>query len=201
MSQTADRSFLAQDASRRSLSNLSSSTQRVERIPIHRRCHPGHCRLGPRGLGSPLPCHLDSQPYLDILAPLSADLPLSLPEGWKDPDTPCGRPIYRKCELALKRMGISVFWCLLPTMKASIPPNEAAESNAFPEWLDPIEASFFMTKQGYATMDELLQRSPAPEGVSNSQLSNIEAPAGATVDRIFWIRPAGTSGHAARGVL
>jgi uncharacterized protein YprB with RNaseH-like and TPR domain/predicted nuclease with RNAse H fold len=26
-------------------------------------------------------------------------------------------PIYRKCELALKRMGISVFWCLLPTMK------------------------------------------------------------------------------------
>ena len=26
-------------------------------------------------------------------------------------------PIYRKCELALKRMGISVFWCLLPTMQ------------------------------------------------------------------------------------
>ncbi len=26
-------------------------------------------------------------------------------------------PIYRKCELALKRMGISVFWCLLPTME------------------------------------------------------------------------------------
>jgi predicted nuclease with RNAse H fold len=48
---------------------------------------------------------------------VSIDSPLSLPEGWKDPDTPCGHPIYRKCELALKRMGISVFWCLLPTMK------------------------------------------------------------------------------------
>ena len=48
---------------------------------------------------------------------VSIDSPLSLPEGWKDPETPCGRPIYRKCELALKRMGISVFWCMLPTMK------------------------------------------------------------------------------------
>ena len=48
---------------------------------------------------------------------VSIDSPLSLPEGWTDPDVPCGRPIYRKCELALKRMGISVFWCLLPTMK------------------------------------------------------------------------------------
>jgi uncharacterized protein YprB with RNaseH-like and TPR domain/predicted nuclease with RNAse H fold len=48
---------------------------------------------------------------------VSIDSPLSLPEGWTDPDTPCGRPIYRKCELALKRMGISVFWCMLPTMK------------------------------------------------------------------------------------
>lgn len=48
---------------------------------------------------------------------VSIDSPLSLPEGWADPDIPCGRPIYRKCELALKRMGISVFWCLLPTMK------------------------------------------------------------------------------------
>jgi uncharacterized protein YprB with RNaseH-like and TPR domain/predicted nuclease with RNAse H fold len=48
---------------------------------------------------------------------VSIDSPLSLPEGWKDPDQPCGSPIYRKCELALKRMGISVFWCLLPTMK------------------------------------------------------------------------------------
>jgi len=48
---------------------------------------------------------------------VSIDSPLSLPEGWKDPNQPCGSPIYRKCELALKRMGISVFWCLLPTMK------------------------------------------------------------------------------------
>ena len=49
---------------------------------------------------------------------VSIDSPLSLPEGWLDPDKPCGQPIYRKCELALKRMGISVFWCLLPSMKA-----------------------------------------------------------------------------------
>jgi len=48
---------------------------------------------------------------------VSIDSPLSLPEGWIDPDAPCAQPIYRKCELALKRMGISVFWCLLPTMK------------------------------------------------------------------------------------
>jgi uncharacterized protein YprB with RNaseH-like and TPR domain/predicted nuclease with RNAse H fold len=48
---------------------------------------------------------------------VSIDSPLSLPEGWTDPDQPCEWPIYRKCELALKRMGISVFWCLLPTMK------------------------------------------------------------------------------------
>ena len=48
---------------------------------------------------------------------VSIDSPLSLPDGWTDPDVPCGKPIYRKCELALKRMGISVFWCLLPTMK------------------------------------------------------------------------------------
>jgi hypothetical protein len=49
---------------------------------------------------------------------VSIDSPLSLPEGWQDPDKPCGQPIYRKCELALKRMGISVFWCLLPSMKS-----------------------------------------------------------------------------------
>ncbi len=49
---------------------------------------------------------------------VSIDSPLSLPEGWVDPDKPCDRPIYRKCELALKRMGISVFWCLLPSMKS-----------------------------------------------------------------------------------
>lgn len=44
---------------------------------------------------------------------VSIDSPLSLPEGYGNP----GVPIYRKCELALKRMGISVFWCLLPTMQ------------------------------------------------------------------------------------
>jgi predicted nuclease with RNAse H fold len=44
---------------------------------------------------------------------VSIDSPLSLPEGYGKP----GVPIYRKCELALKRMGISVFWCLLPTMQ------------------------------------------------------------------------------------
>jgi predicted nuclease with RNAse H fold len=45
---------------------------------------------------------------------VSIDSPLSLPEGYGSPDV----PIYRKCELALKRMGISVFWCLLPSMVA-----------------------------------------------------------------------------------
>jgi uncharacterized protein YprB with RNaseH-like and TPR domain/predicted nuclease with RNAse H fold len=44
---------------------------------------------------------------------VSIDSPLSLPEGHGAP----GVPIYRKCELALKRMGISVFWCLLPSME------------------------------------------------------------------------------------
>jgi uncharacterized protein YprB with RNaseH-like and TPR domain/predicted nuclease with RNAse H fold len=44
---------------------------------------------------------------------VSIDSPLSLPEGFGSP----GVPIYRKCELALKRMGISVFWCLLPSMQ------------------------------------------------------------------------------------
>jgi uncharacterized protein YprB with RNaseH-like and TPR domain/predicted nuclease with RNAse H fold len=44
---------------------------------------------------------------------VSIDSPLSLPEGYGKP----GVPIYRKCELALKRMGISVFWCLLPSME------------------------------------------------------------------------------------
>ena len=45
---------------------------------------------------------------------VSIDSPLSLPEAYGN----AGAPIYRKCELALKRMGISVFWCLLPTMEA-----------------------------------------------------------------------------------
>src|SRR5258707_771803 len=44
---------------------------------------------------------------------VSIDSPLSLPENYGAP----GVPIYRKCELALKRMGISVFWCLLPSMQ------------------------------------------------------------------------------------
>lgn len=44
---------------------------------------------------------------------VSIDSPLSLPQGFGAP----GVPIYRKCELALKRMGISVFWCLLPSMQ------------------------------------------------------------------------------------
>jgi len=44
---------------------------------------------------------------------VSIDSPLSLPENHGQPRA----PIYRKCELALKRMGISVFWCLLPTME------------------------------------------------------------------------------------
>ncbi len=48
---------------------------------------------------------------------VSIDSPLSLPEGVVDPENVGEYPIYRKCELALKRMGISVFWCLLPTMK------------------------------------------------------------------------------------
>jgi predicted nuclease with RNAse H fold len=49
---------------------------------------------------------------------VSIDSPLSLPEGVTDAHNSGNRPIYRRCELALKRMGISVFWCLLPTMKS-----------------------------------------------------------------------------------
>ncbi len=50
---------------------------------------------------------------------VSIDSPLSLPDGVTDPNNVCGEStIYRKCELALKRMGISVFWCLLPSMKS-----------------------------------------------------------------------------------
>jgi uncharacterized protein YprB with RNaseH-like and TPR domain/predicted nuclease with RNAse H fold len=49
---------------------------------------------------------------------VSIDSPLSMPEGVTDPDYVGDSPIYRRCELALKRMGISVFWCLLPTMKS-----------------------------------------------------------------------------------
>ncbi len=51
---------------------------------------------------------------------VSIDSPLSVPDGWTKTQTQLtpGSPIYRKCELALKRMGISVFWCLLPSMKS-----------------------------------------------------------------------------------
>ncbi|HEV7968654.1 MAG TPA: ribonuclease H-like domain-containing protein [Candidatus Acidoferrales bacterium] len=51
---------------------------------------------------------LAAKPHL-----VSIDSPLSLPENYGAPSV----PIYRKCELALKRMGISVFWCLLPSMQ------------------------------------------------------------------------------------
>jgi len=40
---------------------------------------------------------------------VSIDSPLSLPE---DPTK-----IYRECEITLKRRGIGVYWCLLPSMK------------------------------------------------------------------------------------
>jgi uncharacterized protein YprB with RNaseH-like and TPR domain/predicted nuclease with RNAse H fold len=51
---------------------------------------------------------------------VSIDSPLSVPEGWNyaQQQLVTGSPIYRKCELALKRMGISVFWCLLPSMRS-----------------------------------------------------------------------------------
>lgn len=52
---------------------------------------------------------IDARP--DIV---SIDSPLALPERRKRGKT----PIYRRCELALKRMGISVFWCLLPSMQS-----------------------------------------------------------------------------------
>lgn len=40
---------------------------------------------------------------------VSIDSPLSLPEN--------PQKIYRDCELELKRRGIGVYWCLLPSMK------------------------------------------------------------------------------------
>lgn len=51
---------------------------------------------------------------------VSIDSPLSVPDGWSAGQVQhtSGSPIYRRCELALKRMGISVFWCLLPSMKS-----------------------------------------------------------------------------------
>jgi uncharacterized protein YprB with RNaseH-like and TPR domain/predicted nuclease with RNAse H fold len=43
---------------------------------------------------------------------VSIDSPLSLPVGY-----PNHAVIYRECERALKKVGISVFWCLLPSMR------------------------------------------------------------------------------------
>jgi hypothetical protein len=43
---------------------------------------------------------------------VSIDSPLSLPNGY-----PNHTVIYRECERALKKVGISVFWCLLPSMR------------------------------------------------------------------------------------
>ena len=43
---------------------------------------------------------------------VSIDSPLSLPVGY-----PNHTVIYRQCEIALKKVGISVFWCLLPSMQ------------------------------------------------------------------------------------
>ncbi len=66
----------------------------------------------------------DEDLFLETMAAkpdiVSIDSPLSVPEGWSQAQKQLvdGAPIYRKCELALKRMGISVFWCLLPTMRA-----------------------------------------------------------------------------------
>ncbi len=54
---------------------------------------------------------LDIENFALDMAPdlVSIDSPLSLPE---DPEK-----IYRECELELKRRGIGVYWCLLPSMK------------------------------------------------------------------------------------
>jgi uncharacterized protein YprB with RNaseH-like and TPR domain/predicted nuclease with RNAse H fold len=66
--------------------------------------------------------HTDEDLLAETLASrpdlVSIDSPLSMPEGVTDPNDTRGAPIYRRCELGLKRMGISVFWCLLPTMKS-----------------------------------------------------------------------------------
>jgi uncharacterized protein YprB with RNaseH-like and TPR domain/predicted nuclease with RNAse H fold len=43
---------------------------------------------------------------------VSIDSPLSTPAGY-----PNHTVIYRECERALKKVGISVFWCLLPSMR------------------------------------------------------------------------------------
>src|SRR5580698_10637665 len=66
--------------------------------------------------------HTDAELIVETFASspdiVSIDSPLSMPEGVIDADNTGRSPIYRRCELALKRMGIPVFWCLLPTMKS-----------------------------------------------------------------------------------
>jgi len=54
---------------------------------------------------------LDIEAFVLYMAPdlVSIDSPLSLPEN--------PGKIYRDCELELKRRGIGVYWCLLPSMK------------------------------------------------------------------------------------
>ncbi len=74
-------------------------------------------------IASTLSIHADEELFQKTIAArpdiVSIDSPLSVPEGWDEDQNQLqsDAPIYRKCELALKRMGISVFWCLLPTMK------------------------------------------------------------------------------------
>jgi len=55
---------------------------------------------------------LDIEAFVLDMAPdlVSIDSPLSLPEN--------PGKIYRDCEIELKRRGIGVYWCLLPSMKA-----------------------------------------------------------------------------------
>jgi uncharacterized protein YprB with RNaseH-like and TPR domain/predicted nuclease with RNAse H fold len=71
---------------------------------------------------------------------VSIDSPLSMPEGVVDPDNVGEYPIYRKCELALKRMGISVFWCLLPSMKSLTARGTRLASEFRARGLDVIES-------------------------------------------------------------
>lgn len=67
---------------------------------------------GGRVLTLRLKSDLDIENYVLDMAPdlVSIDSPLSLPEN--------PEKIYRDCELELKRRGIGVYWCLLPSMKA-----------------------------------------------------------------------------------
>ncbi len=63
---------------------------------------------------------------------VSIDSPLSLPEN---PDK-----IYRDCELTLKRRGIGVYWCLLPSMKALTMRGIALAAKLREAGLDVIES-------------------------------------------------------------